>query len=295
MRSAASTTPEMYDDRRAAVRASSQGDGRPGCRSASSPGCGARRYPVGGMEPTIPLVLAEVLANGFALAEAVVDRALVGRLRRDVDAALAAERRWFPPGDDQYGRLLFAPVHGGAFIDLLGDDELFAPIEAVIPGGIVYTMTTSVLRPGEIGPISDYHRDFPIDRPSGLALAAMVLLDPFSARSGATEFIVGSHLDETEAGAGAREPIRLTGSPGDVCYFDPKVLHRARRNGSQGSRRSVLVQMIQPWMKQRVDVREMLRSVPAAPGPAACRRLGRDSLPPGTYDEFAARRADRPW
>lgn len=249
-------------------------------------------------DPLADSELAERLAvDGVALVPGVVPAAMVAALAAAADEAVAAEARDFPPGDDQHGRVLFAPSHGGAFLELCGFDPFFEPIEALVgDDSIIYTMTTSVLAPGSSGPIDRYHVDLAPDRPAGVALAGMVLLDRFDERTGGTEFLVGSHLwgdrptDDTLRGR------VLVGEPGDVCYFDPRIHHRSTTNTTGSPRRAVLVQMVRPWMKQRVDVRAMLAGVALDQLPrAAVRRLGLTSLPPRSAEEFIQRRADRPW
>lgn len=232
--------------------------------------------------------------DGIALVAGRVPPSLVAALVEATDAAVAAESTDFPPGDEQHGRVLFAPAHGGAFLDLLEHAELFAPMEELLgEGAILYTMTTSVLAPGSRGPVHELHVDFDRDRPSGLACTAMVLLDPFREENGATEFVVG----EPACGEpGAGDVLRLHGDPGDVCYFDPRLPHRSTANRSSEPRRAVLVQMVKPWMKQRFDVARMLDGVDTTGlSAAARRRLGLLAQPPGSVSEFVARRATRPW
>jgi hypothetical protein len=240
---------------------------------------------------------AELASIGFSVVADLVPGSLVTDLREATDRAVADESAAFPPGDDQHGRVLFAPAHGGAFLDLCAFDPLFAPVERLLAAdSIIYTMTTSVLEPGSAGPIDRYHVDLASDRPDGLALAAMVMLDSFSAETGATEFVPGSHRVRAGDPDDAVEGRLVTGDPGDVCFFDPRVHHRSTRNRSDQPRRAVLFQMVRPWMKQRFDVRWMLGDLERGSlEPAVARRLGLLSAPPRSAEEFVARRDQRPW
>jgi hypothetical protein len=239
----------------------------------------------------------ELDERGFAVARGLVPPPLVAALIDASDQAVAAEAHHFPPGDPQHGRALFAPSYGGAFLELCAFDPLFEPIEHLLGAdSILYSMTTSILEPGSAGPIFKYHVDLAPDRPDGLALSALVLLDPFSTTNGATEILTGSHrwgdvpLDDSLSGD------LLTGEPGDVCYFDPRVRHRTTLNTSQQPRRAVPLQVVRPWMKQRVDVKQMLDEAAVAPyGPNALRRAGITSTPVSSVEEFVARRSARPW
>ena len=128
-----------------------------------------------------PPIADELADRGFAVRSGVVRRDLVDALTAATDRALAEEATAFPIGDDQHGRLLFAPVYGGPFLELLGNEALLGPIEELIGTDVIlYTMTTSVLSPGSAGAVHDHHVDLAADRPHGLALAAMVLLDDFT-------------------------------------------------------------------------------------------------------------------
>ena len=119
----------------------------------------------------------ELEENGFAIRRSQVDAALVRRLAEAIDLALDGESKEFPEGDEQHGRLLFAPEYGGAFLEVLALDPLLNPIESILGHDmILFTMTSSVLFPGIPGPAREDHVDFPADRPSGLALAVTVIL-----------------------------------------------------------------------------------------------------------------------
>lgn len=224
--------------------------------------------------------------HGACIASASVDPQLVSSLVAAVDSAVSAERTYFPEGDAQDGRLLFAPHYGGAFLDLIACEEVMAPIELVVGSdSILYTMTTSVLRPGSSGPVSEFHTDLDPALPRGLSVAAIVLLDEFSSRTGATEFA-------STAGPTAGSCL-LIGRPGDVCFFDPRRPHRSTLNSSALPRRAVVFSMVKPWMKQRVDVRAMVEDRGLAP--EVRRRLGLTSVPPASISEFIGRRRNRPW
>jgi ectoine hydroxylase-related dioxygenase (phytanoyl-CoA dioxygenase family) len=233
-------------------------------------------------------------SQGFAIVRDRVPDDLVDRLRSDVDAALAVEAASFPVGHAQHGRILFAPSYGGSFLDLLGHEPLMAPIDELLsPDCVVYTMTSSCLAPGQDGPVASYHRDFQPSRSEvRLGVVAMVLLDPFTARSGATELVAGSHLDRDDrvAPGDGSVLVPVHGGPGDVCYFDARILHRSTRNRSEAPRRAVLVMLVPPWIAPRVDVRWWLgdEQLSALPEPVA-RRLGSRAFPPRSIDEFVAR------
>ena len=234
----------------------------------------------------------ELARRGFALRRHVVPDAVAERLARDIDRALEVQHADFPEGDAQHGRLLFAPEHGGAFLDLLDHDPLFAPLEDLVdPEAIVYTMTTSVVTDRIEDAARTAHRDVDARRPDGLVLAAIVLLDAFSPRTGATEFFVGSHAEGDRHEAERCVVEQVAGDPGDVCFFDPRILHRSGVNATSEPRRALLVAMAKPWMKQRVDVAAMFdASIAGSLGPKAARRLGLASLPPASRAEFLARR-----
>lgn len=230
--------------------------------------------------------------TGLEFAVGCVPGPLVDALRVSTAQALDAERTVFVPGDEQFGRALFAPAYGGGFLSLLEHEPVFEPLERRLGGSpIIYTMTTSVLPPGSAGAIDDYHVDLDPGLPDGLALSALIMLDEFGDHNGATEFL------RRDAGAEGGERAHLVrGRPGDVVFFDPRLRHRSTTNHSDAPRRAVLFQLVRPWMKQRVDVTEFLSDLDLSGcSSAARRRLGLTSIPPGSIEEFVARRGRPPW
>lgn len=240
-------------------------------------------------------VAATLAEQGYALVEGVVPPAFVERLIEATDEIVAAERHLFPEGHGQNGRVLCAPAYGGAYLDLCDFDPLFAPMEAILGAdSILYAMTTSVLDPGSAGPIDRYHVDLASDRPDGLAISALLVLDPFTAESGATEFVPGSHRWGPVPLEDERPGTIITANPGDVCYFDPRIHHRTTLNRSGTPRRAVPMQMIRPWMKQRLDIPQMLEGTAIDHlSDDAKRRLGITTAPPRSVAEFVARGAGR--
>lgn len=236
-------------------------------------------------------VASELAEVGYSVVSGVVSPEFVARLAAATDEIVAVEAAHFPPGHGQHGRVLCPPASGGAFLELCGFDPLFAPIEALLGAdSILYAMTTSVLEPGSAGPIDRYHVDLAADRPEGIALSALLLLDPFTAENGATEFLEGSHrwgdmpLDDSRAGT------IISAGAGDVCYFDPRIHHRTTMNRSAVARRAVPLQVVRPWMKQRFDMPRMLNAIQTDDLPAnAQRRLGLTTTPPGSLEEFLDR------
>lgn len=237
---------------------------------------------------------AEILERGFALRRQLVSEELVSRLRLMVDVGLAAEQHLFPEGDTQHGRLLFAPVYGGAFLDLLEVDEIFDPVESIVSSdAILYTYTTSVLKPHEVGPAREFHVDIAFDRPLDRTLAVMVALTPFSSLTGGTEFVVGSHRwESTRSPTLDDERSLLIADPGDVCYFHPRIWHRSGINTSSARRDAVLTLSVPAWMKQRFDVRSLMSHQSLSRrNPVVSRRLGFESLPPASAAEFLQNRS----
>lgn len=229
---------------------------------------------------------------GYVVVEGAVDADRVDALRHAVDQAMQAETAYHGTPEHYWnGRVLFCPAYGGPFLDLLADDVVFGPVDATLgEEAILYTMTTSCLPPGGSNTSSELHVDIPRVIPGYLlGISVFVVLDDFSESTGRTMLLPGSQdrpdppsAAEFEAGA-----VPLDAPSGSVCYLHPRLWHHSTPNRSDRWRRSILLLMVRPWIKQRFTASAMVPPDEVdRMSPAAERRLGLTSEPPRSYDEY---------
>jgi ectoine hydroxylase-related dioxygenase (phytanoyl-CoA dioxygenase family) len=104
-----------------------------------------------------------------------------------------------------------------------------------------------------------YHRDLPYQhftssRP--LAVSALLCLDPFTAQTGATTLIPGSHRVERFPSdeAAAALDISIEAAPGSFIVFDSMVFHRAGVNRSGRTRRGINHVYSIPLIAQQISI-----------------------------------------
>jgi len=88
-----------------------------------------------------------------------------------------------------------------------------------------------------------------------LSLNMLVMLSDFTAETGGTLILSGSHRQEAmpDADAFARGAERITGQAGDIVLFDSCTVHSAAPNRSAARRRALTLCLGRPFMKPQMD------------------------------------------
>lgn len=249
--------------------------------------------------PAGDLAMEELARNGFTVLRDAIAPGPLAEMGRAVDALLAAQTARFGParlaaiGDAGQARALLeeAPV----FLELLNLPALDALVEALLgPAALVMQQNGIVMPPqGEAHHQQSWHRDLPYQawvasRP--IALGALAVLDDFTAQSGATWFLPGSHLhpqlpSEAYVQAWAHQALAPAGS---VVVFDAMCFHAGGVNRGAAPRRAVNTLFGIPLLAQQV-------AFTPKPGMDARlrRRLGLDYQPQPSADAWRAARHRR--
>lgn len=206
----------------------------------------------------------EVLArDGYAIVTGVLTPDHVAQLRRDLEAAIAAETAYHHGMDYvDYGMVLVCCTHARSFVDVLAHDGVMRIIERVLSeGSIIYAYTSSSMPPSASNYSARIHVDCPRLIPGYETNAgAMILLDDFTADNGATWVLAGSHHAREQPTpehffANAKRVIAPAGS---VVYLNPRVWHAGGKNETAAWRHSITLNMCRPYMKQRLDIPKMM-------------------------------------
>jgi len=237
----------------------------------------------------------ETLAReGWALAPAVVDAALLQRLREQLQSAYEEQRAIQMAngvGDGTDGTVHHLPLAGGAFLELLEVDALTTLLDDFFGGPYIVNTYGGVLNlPSNVSYVGRIHRD--LRSFSGdLRLMAqwLVMLDEFTEDNGATYLLSGSHRspqppDEKAFFAAA---ARAVGPAGSIVVFNSNLWHAAGVNASTQPRRALTIAFTRPFMKQQLDYPRALGYERADSfSPRLRQLLGYNARVPSSLDEW---------
>ena len=263
-----------------------------------------RSYGAASAEPAgdaaLALKLEELTRNGFTVLENEVPPDRVAAMRDALDRLLVAQTDRFGGaarldaiGDAGLARALLEeePV----FIEILRLPRVDAIVEAVLgPAALVMQQNGIVIPPeGAQHHQQSWHRDLPYQAwvaSKPIALGALTALDEFTAESGGTHFLPGSHRHELLPGAEyiARWAHQTLAAAGSVVVYDAMCFHAGGVNRGKHSRRAVNTLFGIPLLAQQVaftakpDMDARLR-----------RRLGLDYQPAPSADAWRETRRKR--
>ncbi|WP_417410306.1 phytanoyl-CoA dioxygenase family protein [Hoeflea sp.] len=155
-----------------------------------------------------------------------------------------------------FSRMAAHPVLMEILRKFLGTEFIMGSIAAnrILPGG-----------PGQEPhvdyPYWDFHK--PETHPTGfngsfpMNAQVSVILDPFTAESGATAYVPGSQKQLRYPGPEDRfheRCERMLGEPGDVALFYGVTWHCAMPNRSDHDRSAILIQYLPKWVKPMEDM-----------------------------------------
>ncbi|QEE34781.1 phytanoyl-CoA dioxygenase [Octadecabacter sp. SW4] len=155
-----------------------------------------------------------------------------------------------------FSQLAAHPVLMNILRKFLGTEFIMGSIAAnrILPGG-----------PGQEPHVDYPYWDFhaPQTHPVGLNASfpmnaqVSIILDPFTAQSGATGFVPGSQTElryPTPDDRFYERCEQMTGEPGDVALFFGALWHCAMPNRANHDRNAVLIQYLPKWVKPMEDI-----------------------------------------
>ncbi len=209
--------------------------------------------------------------HGYALARGLISAERLVALEADFDRIVGQLRasgepvnaRWGGPRMDDLGAEDTEVVHthnvqrySAAWRAALSDDALLGAAEALIGPDIVLHHSKLFEKPPLTGAPFPLHQDwtyFPTERDS--MLAAVIHVSPSTDAMGCLRVVPGSHRLGRIDGTSGQGPsgvldqyaladaIPLEAEPGDVLFFHCFTLHGSAPNGSDRTRKTVLVQL----------------------------------------------------
>jgi len=245
------------------------------------------------------LALEELSRIGYTLLQDIVQPELIVAMKTALDRILAGQTSRFGAarmqavGDSNIARALLEedPV----FLEILRLPALDDIVETLLSPAALVTQQNGIVIPGggATHAQQSWHRDLPYQSwvaTKPLSLGALLVLDDFTAQSGATLFLPGSHRDATFPSEDfvARWATPVFASAGSVIVFDSMVFHRGGVNFGTLPRRAVNTVFGVPILAQQV-------AFTAKPYIDAKlqRRLGLDYRPAASADAWREQRAAR--
>lgn len=252
--------------------------------------CGPPLVPLhsGTASETQGSIVKDILTVGAACRSDVINSAQVDELRDFVDHALASDDEWHAPGDrENAGRVTFLPRYGALPLELLDNEGVMGPIDEILgEGSELYTMTTLCQAPGATS--RPVHLDVTY-QPQGfiLGVGAIVLLDDYTELSGPMRIYPEIPEEEPAPEDFEERAQRVIAPAGSVCWMNAGAWHDVLSNSGTTWRRSILLAMGLPWVRQRFDMVRMLSHLDIDSfSDRVKRHLGLLSIPPGSYEDY---------
>lgn len=210
--------------------------------------------------------------DGLCVIPGVLGDEALNELRADLDAINAAPS----PYEKRYRHRHLTNKALG-FRRLVEHPAALRIVETVLGDDCVLSsMNERSVRPGGKG--QELHRDTEFWGPSfpwlPIVSGINVIwpLDDFTAESGSTLYVPGSHLSPESA---AEAPRAVEAPAGSLVAFDTRLLHAGGANRGARLRRAVFAYYIRSWLKPQTDLK---RSTPpeivASASPVLLRLLG---------------------
>ena len=130
---------------------------------------------------------------------------------------------------------------------------IIALAEAYLDDQIQLSVASTITSyPGQTAQV--LHRDdgyYPLPRPRPpLSLNCLWAIDPFTAQSGGTLIVPGSHINPSEERP-APKPISVEMPPGSAVLYDASLFHGGGANVSQNRRAAVSAVYCRAWLRQQ--------------------------------------------
>jgi ectoine hydroxylase-related dioxygenase (phytanoyl-CoA dioxygenase family) len=153
------------------------------------------------------------------------------------------------------------------FLDLARHPLIVNVAGHLLGQNVVLLMQNGIInRPDRPQAQSRWHRDLNYQHwvsSKPLAIGALVCLEDFSERTGATKFLPGSHKFEEFPAEEVivKHELGVEAPKGSILFFDAMTFHRAGVNKSDRVRRAINHVIGVPILSQQIDIPSMLRGV----------------------------------
>ena len=230
--------------------------------------------------------------KGFVIVDNVLSKDYIARATKELELALQKEVEFVGTTDYKfYGYVLSNAKYGGAFLEILDNDNVVNPINWIMDeNSIIYSFTSSSMPPHKGNDASHIHVDCPIFlKDYVLRMGVLLPLVDFTENNGASYYLAGSHKQEEMPSEDSffENAQRLTIKAGQGCFFNTRVWHAGGLNKTDKWRHALTINICRPWMKQYIDTPRLLKDVDLSNvSERALQKLGFYSQPPTSYEEY---------
>ena len=241
--------------------------------------------------------LQELDRDGLTVVPNALSATEVAGLREELEHAMTEDERLRPEVFDK-GMVHNCMVRGPKMASLLDHQLMHAYLnDAFSPTCILYAYQSSSLRPSKGNYGSRVHVDSPRFIPgSSTNVGVIFALDPFTAETGGTLYLKGSHKhpdipDDKTFFANASQAMC---NAGDMILFHARVVHAAGVNRTGRTRHALTLNVCRSFMRQRFDFPRLVpKDLMSRLGEDGRRFLGMNVRMPTSLDEFYLPEAER--
>jgi len=233
----------------------------------------------------------EIESQGYSIVRNIIPQSYIDIAKCELKKAISKEIKYH--GNEEYsdfGMVLVCPMYNKIFCEIFDIPILSDLINSILgEGSITYAYTSSSMPPNKTNYSNRIHRDCPRIIPNYVTnLGATILLDDFTEDNGATFFLPSSQwdADRPETEYFYKNSKRLIERAGTVWFFNANLWHAGGNNFTNDWRHALTLNMIRPWMKQRLDLPKMIDH--SGLSEKSKQKLGFYSQVPASYDEYYA-------
>jgi len=238
--------------------------------------------------------IAEINTQGYSIVRNALPSEFIQKAKQELEIAMEKEILYHKGKNySDFGMVLLCSLYDKIFCDLFDLPLVSNPFNAILGDGcIVYAYTSSSMPPDGSNFSKRIHVDSPRIIPNYITnMGATILLDDFTEENGATWFLPNSQerLDAPTEKEFYNNALRLIEKAGAIWFFNARIWHAGGSNLSSKWRHAITINMVRPWMKQRIDIPKAMSVIPNLDiSEVAKQKLGFFTQIPENYDEYYA-------
>jgi len=232
-------------------------------------------------------------SQGYVIIKNVITASKVKIIKKEIEKAIAQEVAYQGTKNyPYYGYVLSNAYYGGEFIKIFSNKKITKYFDYILgKSSMVYSYTSSSMPPKSGNDSSKIHVDQNIYlKDYILRMGVIIPISDFRITNGCTTYLPKSHRQEKKPSRSNYNKNKkyLTIKAGDAFYFSCRLWHSGGKNKTDEWRHAITINMCRPWMKQRVDIPELIKDKIDINKMSFSekQKLGFFSIPPKTYDEY---------